>query len=575
MKTAKIKYLLIISSFIFTSNFISLESIKAQVTQQWFQAYNYAYNTSSYGYKIKCDKQNNVKIKCDKQNNVYLLGITRITPESQPSICLIKFNPNGVTQWIARYDNGFNAYNYPGDMTIDSSGNIYIVGTSQRDSLGNSSDLVLLKYSNSGLKLMEKRYSGNTNYYYVGGKSLCFLNDIIYISGLIFEENGGNGVKYCATFAYNLNGDLLWIDKYGGNDGRTDCHGLYIGYDKDNNIYTGGYSFPDSLSYNEGFFVQKFTPNGTNLWRKSTFFYWRSYPYAMEVSPNGNVYLGGGINHSSSSSLDMGIVKYDSSGNLIWTKIFSHEFENNKVGSYDYIHDIKIDKKENVYFTGRDIVPGNFLDIATGKVDSSGNTIWLNHFDPRASDDDVGISLALDDSNNVYVTGITGFSQGSDVVTLRINNNGEFKWHKIFSSISPSSSDEGHSIAIDTQSNILVGGFSGTTPSTVDMIAIKYSQSTNINSITTNIDDFKLFQNYPNPFNPVTTISFTINNKANYELKIFDITGKQLVTILNKQLNSGSYNVSWDASAYPSGIYFYGLYKDGEKFDMKKMILIK
>lgn len=544
---------------------LSSSSLKSQVTQQWAKAYNYSHNTSSYGYKIKCDKQ----------NNVYLLGITRITPESQPSICLLKFNSNGVTQWIARYDNGFNGYNYPWDMTIDSSGNIYIVGTSQRDSLANNLDLILLKYSPIGSLILEKRYfhTGNIQ---SGGLSIKLdkIQNIYIVGGIWDRDIGFLGTNYILTLKCNTKGDIIWFDKFA--NGIIDCIGKFVGLDENENVYSSGYVYNDTLSTYTGFYLQKLTSSGNVVWRRSKFFHWESYPNAMEVSPNGNIYLGGGITHSSSSSVDMGILKFDSSGNLIWTKIFNHEFENIEGGSYDFIHDIKIDKKENVYFTGRDIVPGNYLDIATGKVDSSGNTVWLNHFDPRGSDDDVGISLDLDDSNNVYVTGITGFSQGSDVVTLRINNNGKFKWHKIFSSMSPYSSDEGRSIAIDTQNNILVGGFSRTTPGTVDMIAIKYSQTTSVkneNEIS-NIR-FELFQNYPNPFNPRTTIEFNVKNPAIYEVKIFDILGKLIEIPLSKQLQSGKYNINWNAEKYPSGIYFYGLYKDGVKLEIKKMIYVK
>jgi len=56
---------------------------------------------------------------------------------------------------------------------------------------------------------------------------------------------------------------------------------------------------------------------------------------------------------------------------------------------------------------------------------------------------------------------------------------------------------------------------------------------------------------------------------------VFDISGKLIEVILIKNLSSGIYNINWNAKSNPSGIYFYGLYKDGEKLDMKKMILIK
>jgi len=85
---------------------------------------------------------------------------------------------------------------------------------------------------------------------------------------------------------------------------------------------------------------------------------------------------------------------------------------------------------------------------------------------------------------------------------------------------------------------------------------------------------FSLKQNYPNPFNPVTTISYSLPEKAQVRLIVFDVLGREVATLVNKQQESGVYNVKFDASNLNSGIYFYQL-KAGNFSEVKKLSLLK
>src|SRR5437773_2956585 len=87
-------------------------------------------------------------------------------------------------------------------------------------------------------------------------------------------------------------------------------------------------------------------------------------------------------------------------------------------------------------------------------------------------------------------------------------------------------------------------------------------------------NSYKLEQNYPNPFNPGTEISFAIPKSGLVELKIYDIVGREVATILNENRPAGNYKVQFNASAFASGVYFYTL-KSGDFTDTKKMVLIK
>jgi hypothetical protein len=86
--------------------------------------------------------------------------------------------------------------------------------------------------------------------------------------------------------------------------------------------------------------------------------------------------------------------------------------------------------------------------------------------------------------------------------------------------------------------------------------------------------DYTLYQNYPNPFNPSTTLSFVIGQSSFVSLKIFDVLGNEIATLVNEEKPVGSYEVEFDASSFPSGIYFYQL-RAGEFIQSKKMSLIK
>ena len=87
-------------------------------------------------------------------------------------------------------------------------------------------------------------------------------------------------------------------------------------------------------------------------------------------------------------------------------------------------------------------------------------------------------------------------------------------------------------------------------------------------------ESYKLGQNYPNPFNPVTSIEFQIVEFGFTRLAIYDALGQKIQVLLNQVLRSGTYEINWNASAYPSGVYFYKLSADGYT-DTKKMVLIK
>ncbi|MGH2574680.1 MAG: YCF48-related protein [Ignavibacteria bacterium] len=105
---------------------------------------------------------------------------------------------------------------------------------------------------------------------------------------------------------------------------------------------------------------------------------------------------------------------------------------------------------------------------------------------------------------------------------------------------------------------------------------------TYINRISSGVPDkFYLYQNYPNPFNPITKIKFdlpaspfSLGEGMGVRLVIYDVLGREVVTLIDEQLRPGTYEVDFDGSNYPSGVYFYTL-SAGDYSETKKMILLK
>jgi len=87
-------------------------------------------------------------------------------------------------------------------------------------------------------------------------------------------------------------------------------------------------------------------------------------------------------------------------------------------------------------------------------------------------------------------------------------------------------------------------------------------------------EEIILSQNYPNPFNPSTTIKFSLPSSGYAALRIYNALGEEVAVLLNKELTTGNYEVEWNASNVPSGVYFYHLQTEGF-VETKKMLLLK
>ncbi len=98
---------------------------------------------------------------------------------------------------------------------------------------------------------------------------------------------------------------------------------------------------------------------------------------------------------------------------------------------------------------------------------------------------------------------------------------------------------------------------------------------TGVESVSSEVpESYSLGQNYPNPFNPRTVVSFSLPVDSKVSIKVYDVMGREVQTLVNERMQAGRYSVQWDAGAYPNGVYFYQMNTNGYRETMR-MILIK
>lgn len=215
------------------------------------------------------------------------------------------------------------------------------------------------------------------------------------------------------------------------------------------------------------------------------------------------------------------------------------------------------------------------IDYSTGDATLIGQTgintlssLAINPIDGQLWGTPVNDAIyKIDKSNaNATLVGNTGFSQ---TPAIAFDSDGN-----LFGSSRLSQTISSDFILIDTTTGI--GTFIGPIGySAVSGLVIKGSLLISDVEESSEIPvSYKLNQNYPNPFNPSTKIKFQIPNSGLVTLKVYDILGNEMATLVNEQKSAGVYEINFNASALSSGIYFYKL-QAGNFIETRKMILLK
>ena len=524
------------------------------------------------------------------------------------------------TAWVRHHGAGDAFPDFVADaVAIDSSGNVYVVGTrlaTVDGLLDFAGDIVIIKYDPYGELFWERHstmdYARSTSVAIDGEDNVVVLQTT---SGVhLFAYPGFQGDF--GTIKYDPNGDTLWMKRYPNYDYSVfdpSSSATALAIDHLKNIIVTGESYDDYATI-------KYDTDGDTIWIRRYDGSEYDKPSAMVVGGNGNVYVTG-ASYLFGSAYDYATVAYNFQGDTIWVRRYNGPLGN----GWDKPTSIAIDGSGNVYVTGGSEGLGTYTDYVTIKYSPNGSTLWIKRLERLG--EDVPLSLAADESGNVFVTGYSSIFPNYDFVTVKYAANGDTLWTRHYTGdyygdvdlaldkygnayltfpsdseivtmkYTPAGNEEWIAkysygsgttnspvaIKVDKTGNVYVVGTSSWGGQSVFTV-IKYTQ------ITTSLRDtesgvpsqFVLEQNYPNPFNPSTTIRYSLSSSAQVKLTIYNILGQVVCELANEEQSAGWKEVRWNAKDVASGIYFYKLHAgnlsagSGQSFvEVKKMLLVR
>jgi len=475
-----------------------------------------------------------------------IAGMTEVSPQIFDPF-LIKTNSEGIIQWQQQYDYGFGDDDRAHAVWQTSDGGYIVAGQTW---------LMHGAFGNYDMYIIKTDMNGNVQW-----------------KKVFFRENEGGDVA------------------------------LAVQQLSDGGYIIGGFTQSSEWAS----YIIRTDNLGNALWSNIYPGAWQSECYDIQSTPDGG-FIYTGTESSFTTDTDVLLVKLDGNGVLQWKKIY---------GTVDAEQGEFIQQLQDggYIIAGMSAHGAGGYDMYVIRTNSAGESLWSSTI--GGSGDDRAFSVASSQTGFHLVTGwawsygqgegdvylvklqdsvvpveLISFSanvNGTDVILnwsteTEVNNSG-FEIERASSLTTP--------VQEDWATIGFVPGF-GTTTETrnysledKNLTAGKYQYrlkqidldgtfeySHEVEADVSTIKDFSLDQNYPNPFNPSTTISFSIPSPAFTTLKVYDILGNVVATLVNEEKSSGIYNITFDASALTSGVYLYQ-FTAGSFSEMKKMILLR
>src|SRR4030095_6427101 len=281
---------------------------KAQVTQEWVARYNGDGNQDDDA----------VSMVIDCEGNIYVAGISRGV-SSGFDYAVIKYSPLGVPIWIKRYNGSGNGEDRPWKIVADRFNNVYVTGGSW--GAGTSDDITTIKYNSNGDSLWVRRYNGPFNNSDVGLSVIVDNLSNVYVTG----TSMGTGIQYdMVTIKYDEYGAIQWFQRYSAGNNIYEIPWA-ITIDNQGNTYITGSA--GSGSGENDCITIKYNLSGTEQWVQRYNGPADRYDetYAIVVDSAGNILVTGrsdGIN----TAQDYITIKYNSMGSVVWSKRYATNY---------------------------------------------------------------------------------------------------------------------------------------------------------------------------------------------------------------------------------------------------------
>lgn len=509
-----------------------------------------------------------------------------------------------VQEWQWAESGNGNSAESAASVVTDTSGNIYVAGYFNSDSIffgdtllvshGND-DIFLSCYDTYGNIVWAKCFGGTENDYaaYLAADN----SGNIYLVGNFGSDTIFFGSEFLISAGYDdifivkisSSGSVVWAESFGGSGYDW---GLGITCDINNSVYITGLfdsdtiTFGSSILLNSGsddIFVAKLDNFGNIIWALSAGSSQADVGTRLKTNINGDVFLSGYFRSSymvlgsdtlyNSGGSDPFIAKLNSSGNFLWANSL-------KGNDNDFIRGLAVSDADEIFIDGSffsdTLIIGSSLlvnhggnDVFLSKFDSSGNPLWAKS--TGGTDWDLAMGIALDTFDNVYVCGhfrspsivfgtttLTN-SGASNIFLVKYNLNGSVEWAK---KAGGTYSDIASDVSTDIAGNIyLVGDFSsGTIAFGSNMLTNAGLADVYLAKMTSEYNEIHgienesfIFNIFPNPSTGHAVITFSLFAESIVDINVYNMLGERSAAIVNeKSFSAGTY---FSTSDLPNGIY--------------------
>lgn len=534
----------------------------SQITKDWRKYFASPDGFTDYPSSVTSDNSVNV-----------IVSSTVFFKSTFQDIALLKYSSGGSLIWVKYFNSDDSSNDRAHSVITDSTGNIILTGESMRRETGK--DIIAIKYSPEGNEIWRRTYNGNGSLTEKnndeGYKILVDVNGDLLVGGVTQITNSGYDFL---LLKYDSNGNLIFEKRFSGPGNQNDKL-IDMKTDNQGNVYLTG----EGVYTSTDFLTLKYNSSGNLIWnaRLNGTFNFGDYPKSLCVDNFGNVAVTG-ISLFEIFIEDIATVKYSPEGVELWRAFYNGTGDLNDKGfCIDY------DSEGNFYVAGFTINSTSFPEHSLLKYRPGGNLEWIRLYDHSFIGSGEADFVKVTTDNYVMVSGIisraSAQNSGNDIVTLKYDLNGNKVWSGIFNGLS-NEDDRIRAMHIDLNNNIYVAGASRIAYQD-DILVYKYSQTTNITISSETIPEkFILGQNYPNPFNSQTVIKFSLPEDGYAELKLYDVSGKEVLKLLGCNFSKGAYEYKFISGNthggvdLPGGVYFYLLNAGGKK-QTRKLVLLK